>query len=146
VHAGRQVGEPVMAEKWQKTSSPPSSGLMKPNPFSFHRSAMPVSLPSEPPPPRRPERERWRRPERERERERERSRSRRPPERERSRRPERERLRLLDLSFLSALERLRLLDFSSFFSGDLAGDLAGEVSRAASSSAILLTSGSRSDS
>ena len=42
-----------MPEKWQKRSSPPSSGLMNPKPFSFQRSAMPVKRsPSPPPPPR----------------------------------------------------------------------------------------------
>ena len=34
-----------MDVKWQKTSSLPSSGLMKPNPFSFQRSTSPESLP-----------------------------------------------------------------------------------------------------
>ena len=31
-------------------SAPPSSGLMKPNPFSFQRQATPVSFPPRPPP------------------------------------------------------------------------------------------------
>jgi hypothetical protein len=46
----------LMAEKWQKTSSPPPSGVMKPKPRSFHRPAIPDLR--APDPPRGGERER----------------------------------------------------------------------------------------
>merc|ERR1719473_624863 len=91
----------LMPEKWQKTSSPPLSGLMNPKPRSFHRPAMPFSRP--PPPPPRPPRSSYRSRERSRSsrlpRERERERERPPslggerPPRERERERERERRR-----------------------------------------------------
>jgi len=41
----RRISPSVMLEKWQKTSSPPSAGLMNPNPRSFQRAAVPRTLP-----------------------------------------------------------------------------------------------------
>ena len=49
-----------MLVTWQKTSSPPASGLMKPKPRSFHRSDTPVWTSAPPAPPLRGERERER--------------------------------------------------------------------------------------